>query len=589
MKGSKGVREDSDWGTYQRLLKYAVPYWKFFVISFVGFGLYAATQPLFAMVIKHIIDTLGTEAKEGMLYLPLFFVGLFFARGLGTFLGRYFLGRVSANVTHTLRSEIFNHYTCLPVSFFSENNNGHMISRITYNVGEVTRATSDSIRTFVREGLTVIGLLAYLIYANWQLSLVFFLVAPLVAVLVRYVSKRMKRLSKKMQETVGDMTHVTSEMVVGVEVVKSFGGGGYERKRFAQASLDNRRQFLKLVMTMSIHNPLIQFIISLALAGLMYMALILMEDAGPGEFVAYLTAAFLLPRPIRQLSEANGEMRRGVAAAESLFEVLDEPLEEDGGSYEKDRVVGEIEFKNVSFTYAKEKALALNNINLKIKAGQTVALVGVSGGGKSTLIKLLSRFYDNQDGEIYLDGVDLKSYTLVSLRGQMALVTQHVTLFNDTVANNIAYGCLEGVSRDQVVKAATDAHAIEFIHKMPQGLDTEIGENGLKLSGGQRQRLALARAFLKNAPVLILDEATSALDNESERFIQLALDKVMKDRTTIVVAHRLSTIQSADVIIVMEEGRVVEQGTHSDLLKTGVAYKRLYDLQFNSQPVESRA
>jgi len=583
MKGSKGVREDSDWETYQRLLKYAAPYWKFFVISFVGFALYAATQPLFAMVIKHIIDTLGTEAKEGMLYLPLFFVGLFFARGLGTFLGRYFLARVSANVTHTLRSEIFNHYTCLPVSFFSENNNGHMISRITYNVGEVTRATSDSIRTFVREGLTVIGLLAYLIYANWQLSLVFFLVAPLVAVLVKYVSKRIKQLSKKMQETVGDMTHVTSERVVGVEVVKSFGGGGYERKRFAQASLNNRRQFLKLVMTMSIHNPLIQFIISLALAGMMYLALILMEDAGPGEFVAYLTAAFLLPRPIRQLSEANGEMRRGVAAAESLFEVLDEPLEEDGGSYEKDRVVGGIEFKNVSFTYAKEKALALNNINLKIKAGQTVALVGVSGGGKSTLIKLLSRFYEYQEGGIYLDGVELKDYSLANLREQIELVTQHVTLFNDTVANNIAYGCLEGVSRDQVVKAATDAHAIEFIQKMPQGLDTEIGENGLKLSGGQRQRLALARAFLKNAPVLILDEATSALDNESERFIQLALDKVMKERTTIVVAHRLSTIQSADVIIVMEEGRVIEQGTHSDLLKTGVAYKRLYDLQFNRQ------
>lgn len=585
MKGSKDVRQDSDWEIYQRLLKYALPYWKFFVISFVGFGLYAATQPLFAMVIKHIIDTLGTEAKEGMLYLPLFFVGLFFARGLGTFLGRYFLSRVSANVTHTLRGEIFNHYTCLPVSFFSENSNGHLISRITYNVGEVTRATSDSIRTFVREGLTVLGLLAYLIYANWQLSLVFFLVAPLVAVLVRYVSKRMKRLSKKMQETVGDMTHVTSEMVVGVEVVKSFGGVGYERKRFAQASLSNRRQFLKLVMTMSIHNPLIQFIISLALAGLMYLALILMEDAGPGEFVAYLTAAFLLPRPIRQLSEANGEMRRGVAAAESLFEVLDEPLEEDNGSYEKDRVLGGIEFKNVSFAYANEKVLAINNINLKIKAGQTVALVGASGGGKSTLTKLLSRFYDSQGGEIYLDGVDLRKYKLENLRGQMALVTQHVTLFNDTVANNIAYGCLEGVSKDRVLKAAIDAYAMEFIKKMPQGLDTEIGENGLKLSGGQRQRLALARAFLKNAPVLILDEATSALDNKSERFIQLALDKVMEGRTTIVVAHRLSTVQSADVIIVMEDGRVIEQGTHSDLLKRGEAYKRLYDLQFNSQSV----
>ncbi|HIA44693.1 MAG TPA: lipid A export permease/ATP-binding protein MsbA [Methylococcaceae bacterium] len=573
--------------SYIRLLRYVLPFWKIFLVSVVGYALYAVTQPLFAMVIKHIIDTLSTEERSGMEYLPLFFVALFFIRGIGTFLGSYFLARISANVTHALRNEIFIRYTRLPIMYFDANNSGYMISRITHNVGEVTRATSDSVRTFVREGLTVIGLLAYLTYVNWQLSLVFLSVAPVIGILVGYVSKRLKLLSRKMQETVGDLTHVTSEMVTGIREVKSFGGEVYERSRFNTRSLTNRQQFLKLVMTMSIHNPLIQFIISLALAGLMYLALIVLEDEGPGEFVAYLTAAFLLPRPIRQLSEANGEVQRGLAAAESLFEVLDEPLEDDFGGHEKNRVSGDIEFRDLSFKYANEKNCALNGINLKIKSGQTVALVGVSGSGKSTLINLMLRFYEHQEGGIYLDGVELKDYKLSNLRSQMALVSQHVTLFNDTVANNIAYGGLAKASRAQIVQAATDAYALNFIEKMPQGLDTKIGENGLKLSGGQRQRLALARALLKNAPVLILDEATSALDSESERYIQLALGKVMDGRTTVVVAHRLSTIQNADMIVVMDQGRIVERGTHSELLKTGVAYKRLYDLQFNSQSVEA--
>ena len=566
---------------YRRLMGYVFPFWKIFLVSVVGYALYAVTQPLFAMVIKHIIDILGTEERKGMEFLPLFFVALFFMRGVGTFLGSYFLARISAGITHTLRSEIFNHYTCLPISYFDESNSGYMISRITHNVGEVTRATSDSIRTFVREGFTVIGLLSYLAYVNWQLSMVFLLVAPIIAVLVGYVSKRMKRLSRKMQETVGDMTHVTSEMVNGVRIVKSFGGELYERDRFLKRSLANRGQFLKMVMTMSVHNPLVQFIISLALAGLMYLALFMMENAGPGEFVAYLTAAFLLPRPIRQLSEANGEIQRGIAAAETLFEILDEPLEKDVGHYEKARVDGVIEFKNLSFTYGKEKTRALKNIHLKIKAGQTVALVGMSGGGKSTMINLIPRFYEYQQGEIQLDGIPLKEYKLTNLREQVALVTQHVTLFNDTIANNIAYGCADKVTREQIVQAAKDAYAMNFIENMPKGLDTEIGENGLKLSGGQRQRLALARAFLKNAPILILDEATSALDSESERYIQLALDKVMVGRTTLVVAHRLSTIQNADKIVVLEKGRIIEQGSHKELLQKGKAYQRLYNLQFN--------
>lgn len=548
----------------------------------MGFGLYAATQPLFAMVIKHIIDILGANNREEISYLPLFFIGLFFARGLGTFLGRYFLGRISAGVTHTLRKEIFNHYTYLPVSYFDVNNSGHLISRITHNVGEVTRATTESVRTFVREGLTVIGLLAYLVYVNWQLSVVFVFVAPLVAILVKQVSRRVRRLSLKMQKTVGDMTHVTSELVTGLRVVKSFGGEVYERKRFADASFENKRQFLKLIVTTSIHNPLIQFIISLALAGLMYLALIMMEGKGPGEFVAYLTAAFLLPRPIRQLSEANGEVQRGIAAAETLFEVMDERVEKDAGLYEKERVDGELIFRQLSFKYEGEKKSALREINFKVMPGQTVALVGASGGGKSTLINLIPRFYDYQYGEILMDGVELREYKLENLRKQIALVTQNVSLFNDTIANNIAYGNLINATRKQIVQAATDAFAIDFIEKMPNGLDTEIGENGVRLSGGQRQRIALARAFLKNAPVLILDEATSALDSESENYIKAALDKVMVGRTTIVVAHRLSTIVNADMIIVIDDGRIIEQGTHQSLLELkGKYYKFQKELGFD--------
>jgi len=574
MKNRKDSNKSLDGQVFKRLLKYAMPYWKFFIISFMGFGLYAATQPLFAIVIKHIIDILGANNKEEISYLPLFFIGLFFARGLGTFLGRYFLGRISAGVTHTLRKEIFNHYTYLPVSYFDVNNSGHLISRITHNVGEVTRATTESVRTFVREGLTVIGLLAYLVYVNWQLSVVFVFVAPLVAILVKQVSRRVRRLSLKMQKTVGDMTHVTSELVTGLRVVKSFGGEVYERKRFADASFENKRQFLKLIVTTSIHNPLIQFIISLALAGLMYLALIMMEGKGPGEFVAYLTAAFLLPRPIRQLSEANGEVQRGIAAAETLFEVMDERVEKDAGLYEKERVDGELIFRQLSFKYEGEKKSALREINFKVMPGQTVALVGASGGGKSTLINLIPRFYDYQHGEILMDGVELREYKLENLRKQIALVTQNVSLFNDTIANNIAYGNLINATRKQIVQAATDAFAMDFIEKMPNGLDTEIGENGVRLSGGQRQRIALARAFLKNAPVLILDEATSALDSESENYIKAALDKVMVGRTTIVVAHRLSTIVNADVIIVIDDGRIIEQGTHQSLLALKGKYYR---------------
>jgi subfamily B ATP-binding cassette protein MsbA len=579
-KKSKSTQKASNLTIYKRLLRYVLPYWRMFLISAFGFAIYGGTQPAFAMVIQHIIDTLSSQEKKGIEFLPLLFIGLFLVRGVGSFLGGYYLGRIAGDVIHNLRCEIFNHYTRLTTEYFDSNNSGYLISRITNNVGEVTRATTSSVRTFVREGFTAAGLLIYLTYMNWRLSLVFLLIAPIVALMVKYIGGRMKRLSRNMQDTIGDLTHVTSEAVMGNRIVKGFGGEAYERERFKLISMENRKQYRKLIMTTSINNPLMQLIVSVALAGMMYMALILMKDGGAGEFVAYLTAAFLLPKPIRQLSDANAEILRGIAAAESLFEVLDVPGEVDNGDYQIERCQGRIEFKNLSFRYSGSDNLALDDINLTIEPGTTVALVGASGGGKSTLINLLPRFYDYVDGQILIDGVELKLYKLDCLRNQMALVTQHVTLFNTSVANNIAYGILQDAERDSIEQAARDAYAMDFISKMPQGLDTEIGENGVKLSGGQRQRLALARALLKDAPILILDEATSALDTESERYIQAALQRVMQGRTTLVVAHRLSTIEGADVILVMDKGRIVEQGTHQELLKRDGAYAKLHNLQF---------
>lgn len=565
---------------YKRLMRYVLPYWRMFIISTIGFALYAATEPAVVMIIQRIIDSFSNQDRTGIEYLPLLFVGLFLVRGIGAFLGNYYLARISGNVIHKLRCEIFNHYTLLSVQYFDSNNSGYMISRITNNIGEVTRATTDSVRSVVREGFTAIGLLGYLIHTNWRLSLVFLAIAPVVALMVKYVGGRLKRLSRNMQDTVGDLTHITSEMVSGNRIVKGFGGEAYERRRFRECSLENRRQYRKLIMTVSINNPLMQVLISLALAGMMYLALAIMKSSSAGEFVGFFTAAFLLPKPIRQLSDANSEILRGIAAAESLFEVLDEPVEIDSGDYEIERCLGRIEFKNLTFAYPGSERPALQNINLTIEPGQTVALVGASGGGKSSLINLLPRFYDYRQGEILIDGVEIKRYRLQSLRKQMALVTQNVTLFNATVANNIAYGILENADREQIEQAAIDAYAMNFIRQMPKGLDTEIGENGVKLSGGQRQRLALARALLKDAPILILDEATSALDTESERYIQQALNRVMAGRTTLVVAHRLSTIENADVILVMDKGQIVEMGAHQDLLARDGIYAKLHKMQF---------
>ena len=580
MAKSEPKNTDSAAKSYQRLFSYVLPFWKAFAISIFGYLIYAATQPLFAALIQYIVDTLQTKNKEAMMMLPAFLLALIIVRGIGTYLGTYFLAKVSTNVIHTLRCHIFNKYTQLPTAYFDSKNSGYLMSLITHNVNEVTQATTDSVRTFVREGLTIVGLLVYLFYSQWQLTLVFLSVSPLIVLMVAYVSKRLRRLSKLIQNSVGNISHITSEMVNGHRVVRSYGGKTYEKQRFLEGSDFNRRQSLKLATTMAIHNPLLQLLIGLALSALMYLALYIMKDASAGEFVSYLTAAFFLPKPVRQLSEANSNIQKGIAAAESLFAVLDEEEEIDKSDYKVERAGGVLEFQNVSFSYPNSKEMALNNVSFKVRQGQTVALVGASGGGKSTVTNLILRFYAQQKGKILLDGIEINQYQLDNLRRQIALVTQQVTLFNDSVANNIAYGVLAGATHEAIAEAVKRSYALDFINKMPQGFETEIGENGVKLSGGQKQRLAIARALLKDAPLLILDEATSALDAESERYIQNALTEVTRGRTSIIIAHRLSTIEHADLILVIDKGQIVERGTHQELLVKGGAYARLYGVQF---------
>lgn len=579
------TQKTSSFNIYKRLLKYVLPFLKFFIISIVGFAIVAIAQPLFAELVKLIIDTIEHGNKADNIYLPAYIIGLVIFRSIGTFFGNYFLAKVSVNVVHKLRQEIFNHYTQLSTEYFDAQNSGHLISLITFNVTQVTNATTNSVKTFVREGLTAIGLISYLLWLNWELTLVFFVIAPFIAILVTTVSKKIRSLSKNVQDSMGDMTHITSELVVGNRVVKCFGGSDYEIKRFKKSSSFYKQQSQKVALVSAIQNPIMQILIAFALSGLLYLALNMMNDASTGDFVAYLLAAFMVPRPIQSLAQANNDIQKGIAAATDIFIALDIDPELDQGTITDSKRKGEIQFENISFTYASADKPALKNINLTIKSGQTVAIVGASGSGKTTLTNLIPRFYDYSEGRILLDGIEIDQFTLSCLRDQIALVTQNITLFNDTVFNNIAYGVLGGIDEAKVLKAADDAYATEFIQSLSNGMQTEIGEHGVQLSGGQRQRLAIARALLKDAPLLILDEATSALDTQSERYIQKALEHVMAHRTTIVIAHRLSTIENADVILVMDAGEIIERGTHAELIAKQGAYSKLHTLQFNNAQI----
>lgn len=578
----KGAAENPATGaqTYGRLLAYLRPYRAIFGASILGYLIFALTPAMLSEVAGEMVNAISDVNPEGKILVPLAIVGIYVLRGIGGFVGDYFIARVSLNVVHDLRVELFSGLTTLPSDYFDNNNSGHLISRITYNVAQVTESITSAIKVLIREGLTVIFLFGYLFWKDWQMTLVFLAIAPFIGLLVSVVGKRLKMLAARIQVTMGDITQSTSEMITGYKVMRSFGGEKYENDRFKDASGNNKKQGLKLAVTAATNTSVLQLIVAAALAFVVYLAMTLMNADNAGAFIAYVTAAGLIPKPIRQLSSVYGKIQKGIAAAEDIFLQLDVKAEPDTGEREVTRVKGELEFKDLCFAYGGTDSDVLHSINLKIPAGKTVALVGRSGSGKTTLASLLPRFYHNFKGEILLDGVPVQSYALKSLRQQIALVNQEVTLFNDTVANNIAYGDLSSCSASEVAEAAEAAYALEFIEQMEDGLETMVGEHGARLSGGQRQRIAIARALLKNAPVLVLDEATSALDTQSERKIQAALDHVMEGRTTLVIAHRLSTIEKADIIVVMDAGRIVEQGTHAELIKKEGAYAQLHALQF---------
>ncbi|MEH6686020.1 MAG: lipid A export permease/ATP-binding protein MsbA [Halopseudomonas sabulinigri] len=578
---------------YARLLGYVKPYWLPFAISIFGFVIFASSQPAMAWVLKYFVDGLNSGENAQFFGVPmiwgfpLFIVGVATYQGIGSFLGNYYIAKVSLGVVHDLRTALFNNFLTLPNRYFDNHSSGHLVSRVTFNVTMVTGAATDAIKVIFREGMSVIFLFGYLLWMNWKLTLVLIAILPIIAVMVNSTSKKFRSQSRKIQTAMGDVTHVTSETIQGYRVVRSFGGEKYETERFNKASENNRQRGLQMTRTGAVYTPTLQLVTYSAMAVVMFLVLFLRGDASVGDLVSYITAAGLLPKPIRQLSEVSANIQKGIAAAESIFEQLDEDPELDEGEFESERVSGQLDISGLSFTYPDTDKKVLDDISFSIAPGQMVALVGRSGSGKSTLANLIPRFYQHDQGQVLLDGVPIQDYRLPNLRHHIALVSQHVTLFNDTITSNIAYGDLAGAPQEEVEAAAEAAYAKEFIDQLPQGFNTLVGENGVLLSGGQRQRLAIARALLKDAPVLILDEATSALDTESERHIQAALDRVMEGRTTLVIAHRLSTIEKADIILVMDQGKIVERGSHADLLAQNGYYARLHSMQFeDEQPNE---
>lgn len=570
------------YATYKRLFTYVRRYWPSLVIALVASMVYSGIDAWFIYFLKPLINKgLVAKDREFLKVAPILVLVIFMLRGLASFFSNYNIASVSRNVIMKLRQDLFLHLQKLPARFYDHSTSGHILSVILYSVEQVANASADVLTTAVQSGFFIIGLLIVMFHISWKLSLLYFIIIPLITLIMRYTSKRVRRLSLSIQESMGHMTHTAEENIEGYKVVRGFGGEQYEVEKFNKATRVNRQREMKVVAARSWSVSSVQLIAAIALSATLYVATL--DIAGsilsPGGFVTLIAAMLALLKPMKDLTTMQNKLYRGLAGAQTVFEMLDEKPEEDNGIRTIDRASGQLEFRHVNFQYQQNKAI-LHDIHFSVKPGEIVALVGRSGSGKSTLVNLLPRFYANFSGDILLDDISIRDYRLADLRRQFAMVSQHVVLFNDTIRNNIAYGSFGEISEESVKVAAKAAYAMDFIDNLPNGLDTLVGENGVLLSGGQRQRIAIARAILKNAPVFILDEATSALDTESERYIQAALDGLMKNRTTLVIAHRLSTVEHADKIIVLDEGRVIEMGTHADLLARDGEYAKLYKLQF---------
>lgn len=571
--------------TVSRFLKYIKPFRFLFLISIIGMIGYALVDVYVLSQIEPLIDNSLRDGDYDFLKLAAYFiVPLFILRGVFNFMGTYTLEYIGTQVVKKMRQELFDKFIHLPVEFHDHHSSGSLISKIIYDTEQVRAASGKALLTLVREGMFVVGLIVAMFIASWKLSIIFLLIGPLVAVIVTFVSKRFRKVSKAIQQAMGSLTSSVEEAVKGHKVVLMSDAQALEASKFEQKNNQNRLQNMKLVTSQILSVSSIQIIASIALAFVLYAASLpsMVEELTPGIFIKVVLFMVMLLKPLKALTTVNTQFQKGMAACGSIFEILDQENEKDTGKIDLGKSKGAISLKNVTFTYPSKKSPAIKNVSFDVKPGQTIALVGRSGSGKSTLSSLLTRFYAPDSGEILLDGVSTNDISLRSIRKQFALVSQQVVLFNDTIANNIAYGKQEEVSREQIIEAAKIAHVTDFVEQQENGFDTLVGENGLMLSGGQRQRIAIARAILADAPILILDEATSALDTESEKFIQHALDELQRTRTSIVVAHRLSTIENADVIMVVEQGEVLEMGDHQSLLAKGGMYKTLHDMQFSA-------
>ena len=565
---------------YFRLLSYVRPYAKAFGFAVLGMIAAAATEPLLPALIKPLLDRgfgAGSQSLSPLL-LAAAIVGIFMLRGFLSFTSSYFLAWVGNRVVLDLRAAMFARLVRFPARYFDDHSSGVVLSKVAYDVGGVTAAATSVLTVAVQDSIKIVGLFGFLLYTNWKLTLIAIAVVPPIALFVRLLSRRLRSMAREAQTAMGDIVHVLEETIECHKVVKIFGGQDYEARRFERANQRLRGFNMRQTVPAALTTPVTHTLASFAVAIIVYIALqdSIAERATLGEFAAFMTAMLMLLAPLKHLTEINAPLQRGLAAAESVFALIDTPEEEDRGEGVIARARGEIEFQAVGLTYSTRTEPALRGVSFKVRPGETVALVGGSGGGKTTLANLLPRFYSPDSGRVLLDGQDIQTLTLASLRANLALVSQDVVLFNDSIRANIAYGAMGKASEQEIIAAAEAAHAMDFIRETPQGLDTLVGENGMRLSGGQRQRLAIARALLKNAPVLILDEATSALDTGSERIVQDALEVLMRGRTTLVIAHRLSTIERADRILVLERGSIVESGTHAELVARGGAYEKLY-------------